>query len=286
MVRSLRLKETGPYLFVAPNVALVLAFSTFPLLYGIYLSVHSLTLDATTFVGLQNYPRLVRDPILRVSLTNTLYYVLGSVPLALALALTLAIGLNRRIPMRDALRSMYLLPHLISGVTTGLLWQWMYSPSLGILNGLLSLAGLPPSQWLQNPRLTMLCIILVGVWTQAGYYMVLYLAGLQSIPPEYYDAAAVDGAGSWQSFRLVTLPLIRPITYLVLIIATLTAFRVFDIIYVMTGGGPGRASLVLVVYMYQQAFNAMNSSYGATIGILLFSIVFLLTLAQLRASRA
>lgn len=286
MVRSLRLKETGPYLFVAPNVALVLAFSTFPLLYGIYLSVHSLTLDATTFVGLQNYPRLVRDPILRVSLTNTLYYVLGSVPLALALALTLAIGLNRRIPMRDALRSMYLLPHLISGVTTGLLWQWMYSPSLGILNGLLSLAGLPPSQWLQNPRLTMLCIILVGVWTQAGYYMVLYLAGLQSIPPEYYDAAAADGAGNWQSFRLITLPLIRPITYLVLIIATLTAFRVFDIIYVMTGGGPGRASLVLVVYMYQQAFNAMNSSYGATIGILLFSIVFLLTLAQLRASRA
>jgi ABC-type sugar transport system permease subunit len=269
-----------PYLFIAPNILLVLIFSFYPLVYNFILSTQEWSLKGTKFVAFDNYVKLWQDSVFWTAVGNTIFFTFGVVPPTVVLALAIAIGLNRQIWGRLALRSAYLLPNMISWVVVGLIWKWLFSANYGILNAFLNAMHLPEQLWLQDPRLTLPCIIVANIWGNVGYYMVIFLAGLQSIPLTYYEAAEIDGAGGWSKFRFITLPLLRPIFFMVTVLSIVNSFRAFDQIYVMTGGGPGRASLVMVLYIYLSAFEVSDLSYAATMAVILFGIVFGLTLIQ------
>jgi ABC-type sugar transport system permease subunit len=272
----------APYLFILPNILVVLLFAIYPLVSNLIISFSGGNILSPTFIGFDNYTHLFQDESFWISLKGTVYYTLLVVPVTTGLSLILAIGLNRTIPLRNFLRASYLLPHLISWSVVGLIWKWMYSPTYGIFNHLLELVKLTPSRWLLDPLLTIPCLAFTGIWAGIGYYMVIFLAGLQGIPSTYYEAAKIDGANSWQQFRDITLPALKPITSLVMILSMISSFRVFEQIYVMTGGGPGRASFVMVLYIFIKGFEEFNIGYAATLSIMLFLILMLFTILQQR----
>jgi multiple sugar transport system permease protein len=280
MRRHLKGKFFIPYLFLLPQLLLVGLFALYPLLYNLLLSFKEEGMFPQGFVGLDQYVLILQDEIFWTALRNTLYYTLGTVPLTVGVSLIAAFGLNQPIRGKNILRTIYLFPNLISWVVAGLLWQWMYSNNYGILNQVLNWFGLPGLEWLQNPKLTIPSLVIAGVWHGLGYYMVIFLGGLQSIAPVYYEAALIDGAGKWAQFRWVTLPLLKPIIFIVLILTMIHSFKIFDQIYVMTGGGPGRASLMLVNYIYSVIVTEMRLSYAAAISMVLFLIIMGLTILQ------
>jgi multiple sugar transport system permease protein len=231
-------------------------------------------------VGLDQYAQLWRDEIFWTALRNTFQYTVEMVFLTTALSLVAAFGLNQSIRGRVILRTVYLLPYLISWVVAGLLWQWMYSNHFGVCNQVLNWFGLPGLKWLHNPAMTIHCLVIAGVWHSVGYYMVIFLAGLQSIAPVYYEAARIDGAGKRAQFILITLPLLKPIIFVVLILTMIHSFKVFDQVYVMTGGGPGRASLMLVNYIFSVLVTEIRTGYAAAMALVIFLIIMGLTILQ------
>ncbi len=269
-----------PYLFVLPNVAVVVVLAIYPLFYNLYLSAQRFVPGEQHFIGLENYARLFSDLAFRQSLVNNLEYMLGAVPLTVVVSLGAALALNERIPFRAGFRSLYFLPYLFSWSVVGIIWQWIFSARYGILNVMLQSLGLPPQQWLLNPSLVMPSIIVAAVWSSLGYFMVIFLAGLQSIPGTLYEAAKIDGAGAWSRFRYITLPSLRPITFMVLVLAVMQSFRIFEQIYVMTGGGPARASFVIVLYQYVTGFVEQDVGYAAAIATVLFIVMFVFTYFQ------
>ncbi len=283
--RKPRWRIGAPHLFLLPQLILVGLFSLYPLLYNIVLSLEEFGLAGSRFAGLENYRRLLADPVFWVSLKNTTYYTLLTVPPTTALALLAAVGLNQRLRGMAFFRTVYLFPNLVSWVVIGLIWQWMYSVNYGVLNQALRALGLQGLRWLQDPTLTIPSIAAASVWHDLGYYMVIFLAGLQSISPTIYEAARIDGAGAWAQFRLITVPLLRPILFLVFVLAMINSFKVFDQIYVMTGGGPGRASLMIVNYLISVAMEEMRMGYAAAISVVLFGVTLALTTVQKRLFR-
>ncbi len=278
-------KPSAPHLFLLPQLVLVGAFSLYPFLYNILLSIEDFGLAGSRFVGLDNYRRLLSDPVFWVAMKNTAYYTLLTVPPTTALALLAAVGLNQRLRGMAFFRTLYLFPNLVSWVVIGLIWQWMYSTNYGVLNQALRAFGFAGLRWLQDPTLTVPSIAAASVWHDLGYYMVIFLAGLQSIPPAVYEAARIDGADAWDQFRRITLPLLRPILFLVLVLSMVNSFKVFDQIYVMTGGGPGRASLMIVNYIISVAIEEMRMGYAAAISVALFAVTLGLTVIQKRVFR-
>jgi multiple sugar transport system permease protein len=275
----------APHLFLLPQLILVGLFSLYPFVYNIILSLEEFGLAGTRFTGLENYRRLLSDPVFWVSLKNTTYYTLLTVPPTTALALLAAVGLNQRLRGMAFFRTVFLFPNLVSWVVIGLIWQWMYSVNYGVLNQALRTLGLQGLRWLQDPTLTIPSIAAASIWHDLGYYMVIFLAGLQSISPTIYEAARIDGANAWAQFRLITLPLLRPILFLVFVLAMINSFKVFDQIYVMTGGGPGRASLMIVNYIISVAMEEMRMGYAAAISVVLFGVTLALTIVQKRLFR-
>jgi ABC-type sugar transport system permease subunit len=275
-----RANRMAPYLFVLPNILLVLLFAIYPLVANFILSFTDGSTSTTTFVGFDNYYNAMHDPSLWISLRNTLYYTLLLVPPTIVLSLVIAIGLNRAMPLKNTIRAVYLLPYLLSWSVIGLIWRWIFSSNYGILNNMLVSIGLPPLRWILDPNLTIPSLALVGIWAGVGYYMMIYLAGLQGISGVYYEAAKIDGANKWQQFVHITVPQLKPITTLIIILAVTSSFRVFEQIYVMTGGGPGRASFVLVLYIFIKGFNEFSPGYAATLSVILFIILLFVTLIQ------
>ncbi len=275
-----------PYVFIAPNLVLFSVFIFFPLLYAAFISVHEWTLiDSPTFTGTRNYERLVSDRQFWQSLRNTVVYSLATVPTSLVIGLFLAIGLNRDLVGRTFLRSIYFLPVVISSVATALLAAWLFNDNYGVVNALLRELGVGPVAWLSTPRWALPSIIVTTLWVRVGFCMVVYLAALQSISPSYYEAARIDGATRWQQFRFVTWPLLRPTTFLLLILNVIYSFQVFDLIYVMTGGGPGFSTTMIVQYIYQAAFASSEMGYASAMGMVLFVLILLFTLVQWRLNR-
>lgn len=264
----------APYLFIAPNILVVLLFAIYPLVQNV---LTSLTDSSGGFAGLDNYTGMLSDEGFMSSLRNTLFYTILVVPVTVALSLLVAVGLNRIMPLKRTIRAAFLLPYLLSWSVSGLVWRQMFSTDNGIINSALSAVGLPTSGWLLDPNMTMVSLSMVGVWAGLGYYMMIYLAGLQSVPTSLYEAARLDGATRVQQFRYVTLPALRPITSLVLVLSVIASFRVFEQIYVMTGGGPGRASFVLVLYVYIKAFTEFSLGYAAAIATVLFLALLVIT---------
>ena len=280
-------KETAAgYLFLLPALGGILVFILGPVVAAIALSFTKWDLlTPAKFIGLSNYQELIQDPMFRKVMLNTLIFTGASVPLSLILSLGLALALNQKIKGIVVFRTIYFLPVVSSMVAVSLVWRWLYNPNYGLLNYFLNLLHLPSVNWLFSTTWAMPAIILMSVWKGLGYNMVIFLAGLQGIPQMYYESAKIDGAGKFQSFKDITLPLLSPTTFFVLVISIISSFQVFDQIFVMTSGGPAHATEVIIYYIYHNAFQIFRMGYASALAFCLFIIIFALTLLQIRLSK-
>lgn len=274
------------YAFLAPNFLLYAVFLLVPLGWAVLTSFQRTNgFGAGTFIGLDNYSRLASDPLFWRSTGNTLLFTVIVTPASMALGLGAAVLLNSVLPARGVFRSILIVPMAVSGVATALIGVLMFDQNSGILDKLLRSVGLPAIPWQSGSTAAFASVVLVTLWWRLGFNMLIYLAGLQGIGPSLYEAAKLDGASTWQQFRYVTVPLVGPSTFFLLIMNVIYSFQVFDIIFVLTGGGPRNATSVLVTYAYDQGFSTRDQGYAAAIGmvLLLFTLVF--TAVQWRASR-
>ncbi len=242
-------------------------------------------LDTPRFVGAANFAELLKDPLFWKSLGNTATYVFGRVPANLAISLVLAVLLNRRVIGRNFVRVVLFLPVVCSNVAVALMWQPLFDPTVGLLNRALALVGARPVPWITSVEWAMPSVILVGIWKEIGYFMVIFLAGLQGISSSYYEAARIDGANAFQEFRAITLPLISPATFFCLVTAIIFSFQVFDITTVLTNGGPGNATNTIVMLVYQNAFRFFRMGYASAAAYVLFVVVLTLTILQNQLSK-
>jgi len=271
-------------LALAPAVLLFAIFNIYPLLYSGFLSVMDWNgfSPERTFVGLDNYRAIFASSQFRNALTVTLKYTVGVTVLSVVLGLVIAVLLNADIRGRNIYRLIYFLPVVTSTVAAAVVWRYLMTPGTGYADGFLRNLGLtPPSPaWLRNPDWALRIVILVGVWKRLGFNIVVFLAGLQNIPKDFYEAATVDGAGTVQRFRHITVPLISPITLLLVIMSIIDAFLIFDVVYVMTDGGPVGTTEVVGLLLYRQAFRYFNLGDASAMGWVIFAIVFVVTLIQ------
>jgi multiple sugar transport system permease protein len=276
----------APYLFVGPAGLLFLAFSLVPIVIAVALSFQdTATLGDGAWVGADNYRTMLSDPLLRTALLNTLVFTVGTVPTAMAIGLALAVALNRPLPGRGLLRALFFVPMVAAGVVVGVIMSWIFNPDYGVANNALRAVGLDGLPWLTSPRTAMMTLVLVVVWTRIGFCMVIYLGALQSIPSELREAAAIDGASRWQRFRRLTVPMLAPTTSILLILNVVFSLQAFDVIYVMTGGGPGFSTTVLIQYVFRSAFGDARMGYAAALGLLLVLILLVFTLLRQRATK-
>ena len=269
------------YTMIAPAVLGALAFVIAPLVAVFWFSLHDWNVLANTFVfsGADNYERMLSDPGLHNSLLVSLWFSIGLVVLNITLALFLAVMLNQKLPGTTTFRTFFFSPVVVSLVAWTIVWSFLLQADGGI-NGFLSLIGVDGPNWLRNDFTAMLSVIIVQVFKNVGMNMILFLAALQGVPEEIMEAARIDGAGAWRRFRAITLPMISPTILLVSILTIVGSLEVFAQIAVLTGGGPGNSTTVLVYYLYQQAFRFNDFGYASGVSVLLFIIVLILTLIQ------
>lgn len=279
-------KRLVPYVFIAPNMIVFTVFVFVPILFAFYISLNEWSLIGTPqFVGLGNYVEMLGDGQFWRALYNTLVYTIGTVPGSIALGLVVAIGLNRKLPGLALLRSLFFVPVVISLVAVALIASWMFNDNYGVINAALEALGFEGVSWLSSPAWAMPSLIITTLWIRIGFCMVIYLASLQSIPAELYQAAQVDGATAWRQFWHITWPLLGPTTFLLLILNVIYSLHVFDLIYVMTGGGPGSSTSVLVQYIYQMAFQESQMGYASAVGVVLYLMLLVFTVFQWRMTR-
>jgi len=237
-----------------------------------------------TVVGLDNYATLVRDPIFWKVLWNTVYLASGSVFFRLVLGLALALVLNQKLMARNLYRAIIFSPTFTTSAAVAMVWAWILHKDLGLLRLPFSMLGLPSPNWLGDVRWTIPALMIVAVWRGLGYDMVIYLAGLQGIPADLYEAARVDGAGRWALLRHITLPMVSPITFFLIVTTILSTLQIFALVHVMTGGGPLNSSKVIVYYIYENAFQFFKVGYAASLSMVLFVIMLVVTIIQTRLS--
>jgi len=264
----------------------VLIFIVIPVGFSFYISFFNFNFlsPATDFVGLHNYISLFTSDRFWTVLLNTSRYVIGVVPFGIAVSLGLALLINRKLPGINFFRSAYFSPVITSSIAVALIWKWVFDPSWGILNFLLDKVGITGITWLGDPNLAIWCLAIMSVWSGAGYNMILFLAGLQGISKEYYDAAIVDGAGRLQLFRYITWPLLSPTTFFVFVVGIIGSLQVFDIVLLVTNatGGPGGSTRTIVFYMWEQGFKYYNMGFASAMAYVLFFFIFVLTLINWR----
>jgi len=274
-------------LMLAPNLVGFLMFILGPVIATLVLSfTHYDIITPMRWAGLYNYRTLFTDPIVGVTLRNTLVFTVITVPGQMVLALTLAVLLDRKVKLMRFYRASYFLPSISSMVAVAVVWQWLYNPEFGLLNYILSWFGADPQRWLTSSDSSLLSVAIVQIWRNTGYYMLLFLAGLQGISTHYYEASELDGANVFHQLWYVTIPLLRPTTMFVFIMSIIGSFQVFDIVQIMTGGGPGRSSSVLVHYMYQNGFVFFRMGYASAIAYLLFFIILIVTAINMRQDKS
>ncbi|MCS0635588.1 sugar ABC transporter permease [Streptomyces sp. LP05-1] len=269
--------------FVAPMLVLFLVFRFGPTIGAVLLSLTDFRLSGDwRFIGAENYIRLLDDGLFWESLGVTALYTVLFVPMTVLASLGTAVLLHRTVWARGFFRGLFFLPYVTSIVLAAVIWKWIYEVDDGLLDAALGLLRLGPVDFLGDERLVLPSIAVTAAWKGFGYSMLILLAGLQNIPKEIGEAATIDGAGPWQRFRWVTLPLLRPVLFFVLVIEAIGAFQVFDAMYVMTGGGPVRASYSLVYFLYDSGFKYFDFGYASAIGLVLFLVVLVFSLIQRR----
>ncbi len=274
-------------LFLSPTLLVFGVFVVFPIGFSFYLSFQQWNLfsDTHAFVGTANYRAVLADPAFWQVFWNTTIYTVATVPLNMALALGVAVLLERKVRGKRLLRAAFFTPVVVSSVAAAVIWRWVFDPNLGLANVTLEALGFAPVNWTASGAAAMTALIIVGVWKTFGINMVLFAAGLSAIPRHYYEAAAIDGAQAWAQFRHITLPLLAPTTLFVLVLSMIGSFQVFDVVFVLTKGGPLGATKVLVYYLYEHAFKFFDMGYASAVAYLLFAVLFVLTLVQVRAFR-
>ena len=279
-----RAEERAAWLFLAPSLVLFLAFTVVPVISAFIISFTEWNLfNAVNFVGFGNYVGLLHDEIFLKVLGNTGYFVLVSVPIQIAIALLCALALNRGVRGQTFFRVVYFLPVVTSTVAAALVWSWLFNSNFGLINAGLSLVGVTDlPKCMGSTKWAMPAVIIVSIWQNLGYAMVLFLAGLQNIHQEVRDAAELDGATGWDRFWTITLPLLSPTMFFVLIISIIGSFQVFELVFVMTKAGPANATNTLVYYIYQNGFQFYQMGYASAAAMILFLIVLVFTLAQYR----
>jgi len=278
-----RRQARAAWAFMLPSLVVLAVFVVYPMTQALYLSFTEYNvLQPARWVGLENYQRLVSDPAFHNALVNTLYYAAVTTPVSVALALGLAILLNRRLPLRGFLRTSVFLPVVLSLAIVAIAWNFLLDPNIGLLSYWLGKIGIASEQgWLRDPSLAMPAVMLVGIWKNVGFYMVMYLAGLQSIPRELHEAAAIDGAGPWRRFRRITWPLLANQTMLITILAAIATLQAFDQIYVMTRGGPFFKTETVVMMIYRVGFKEFEFGYASAVSWVLVLLIFGLSMAQM-----
>jgi multiple sugar transport system permease protein len=287
-VKSKQLKNTLiAYSFLLPNFVGFCIFTFIPILFSLILSfVKWDSANPMVFVGISNFKRLFTDETFKISLFNTIYYAVFTVPLTMVTSLGLAVALNQKLKGTNFFRTLFFFPHVASLVAVAVVWNMLFQPSMGPVNQVLSRLGIENLPgWTSSIEWAMPAVIIVSVWKSMGYYMILYLSGLQGIPRELYEAAEVDGASKFQKFKSITLPMLTPTTFFISIMLTISCFKVFDLISVMTNGGPGRATNVLVYHIYNTAFINYEFGYASAIAMILFAIVLIITIIQFRSEK-
>lgn len=274
------------YAFLLPDVLGLAIFVGVPIAGAFYISFHDWSgIGDRTFAGVENYRTLFRDPFFLESLRITALYTFTFVPLLFVLSLALALLVNQGLKLTGFFRSAYFVPFMVSLVVAAIVWQFILQERAGILNAILETIGIDAQPWLGSTRLALVSVIVVTLWQGVGYSMIIFLAGLQDIPRDYYEAATIDGANAWQRFRRITLPLLKPTSVFVLVITFISALQLFDPIFVLTDGGPANATTTTVFYIYETAFEFLQLGYASTLSVALFLIILVFTLFQLRIFR-
>lgn len=281
--RRWRQRDVMPYLFILPNLLLFVVFVFGPVLFSFAMSFSNWDgLGQPNFTGLRNYLNLLSDDVFLTAVRNTLVYSFGTVLPMLLISLGLALLLDSHLPGRTIFRTFIYLPVVISWVAAALVWRLIFIHPDGLMNALLAQFGLPAQLWTSDPILALPAIMWMSLWKGLGFYTVIYLAGLQTIPAGVYEAAMIDGASRAQLFLRITLPLLRPTTLFALVIGIIGSFEVFVPVYLMTNGGPGYASMVLVMAIYRSAFQQYQMGYASAIAVILFLAIFTISVLQFK----
>lgn len=269
-----------PYVMVAPAIIVFSIFFIYPIFYMIYLSLHSWDFISPEkdFVGLANFAELFETKQFRQVLGNSLNYTMLTVSLTTVISLFLALWLNRKGLFYGIVQGAIFSPHIISLVSVSLVWMWLMDPQFGLLNWILELVGLPKLEWLHDPKSSLLSLVIVAVWKGVGFNTLVFIAGLQSIPKDTYEAAALDESGPFRTFYKITLPMLSPTLFFLVIINMINSFQVFETIAIMTQGGPVNSTNTLVFYIYQYGFRFFKIGYASAAGVVLLIVVGLLTL--------
>ena len=274
-------KKILPYLLVSPYVIHFILFVSFPVAFSIILTFHKWNIiSPMEYIGINNYIQLFNDKTFFKSIGNTLIFLVIHIPLQIIVALFLAEILNQKIKLRGAFRGAFFLPVIVSGVVVTILWQQLYGYDMGLLNRLLTGIGLDKVGWLTDPNIAMSSIALMATWKNVGLYIILFLVGLQTVPTQYYEAADLEGATHMQKFFKITLPMINPTIFMVVILSTIGGFSLFIEPYIMTGGGPLNSTVSAVLYIYKQGFFYYHMGYAATLGLFFAFIILAVVMIQ------
>ena len=284
---GLRREETiAGYLFLLPNLAGFIVFMLFPILFAFYIMLTDWSLaKEPSFIGLKNFDTMVNDRLFWKSLGNSFYYTFVAVPTGIFIAFWLALALNRKMRGIILFRTVYFLPQITLTVAAATIWRWIYQPEIGMINHILEIFGIDGPKWIHDTKWAMPSVIIMSNWQGIGFAMLILLAGLQGIPEEYYEAAAIDGASGWQRMRYVTLPMLSPAIFFVVVTSLIGAFQSFDQFYVLTQGGPAHATTPLTLYIFQNAFTFFKMGYGAALAAVLFVIILIITIVQWHLAR-
>ncbi len=269
-------------LFLLPYLLVFIVFRLGPSIAGLFMGLFKWNIvGKAKFAGLSNFQKLFSDPFFYTSLKNTFAFFVMTLPALVILSLLLAVLLNQKIMFRNPVRTIAIMPYVLIPAVVGIIWNWLYDNNFGILNYYIKNIGLKPVEWLTNENWALFSVAVVTIWSYLGYNMVLYLAGLQNISAELYEASMIDGANRFQTFMKITLPLLKPISSMIVTLTLINTIQIFDQIFVMTNGGPGTATLTLVQYLYGTAFQNYDLGYGSTLGIAI--LVILVALIQIQS---
>ena len=276
------MKHIYGWLLLTPAAILLIGFTHYPAAATLYDSFFSTGTGVRPrhFVGLANYAALGSDPIFWQVLGNNIAFALGTIPTSMALAMLMAIWVNAKLPARALVRMSYFTPTILPMIAVANLWLFFYTPQIGLLDKLTAAFGAPSHNWLGDPHTVMTCLAVMTVWKEAGFFMIFFLAALQSLPPELEEAAKIEGASRWYFFRRVTFPLLMPTTLFVLVNATINSFKLVDHLFILTKGGPDNASNLLLYYIYQVAFSFFETSYASTLTVVLLALLASLAIVQ------
>lgn len=284
--RRRRRRNIEGWAFIAPVLLGILVFQFIPVMVSVYASFTEWSgLSDPQWVGFENYLAMPDDRFFRITLRNTVYFSIGFIPLSILFGLVLALLCNQRLRGMPVFRTAFFVPYIVNIVAVSLVWLWLYNPSAGVINNLLSLVGIDGPAWLASSTWAMPAVIITSVWQGVGYPLIILLAGLQGIPESLNEAAAIDGASAWRRLRSITIPLLTPQFFFLLITQFITSFQIFGIIFVMTDGGPANATNVYIYYLYQNAFAFGRMGYASALAMVLFALIGFITFVQWRLQR-